>query len=232
MRGKNTRCLLHWPLVQWTLAAAVGARRLDLVAVTTDDPDVAMMAKACAGVVVIDRPRDLAQDDTPDRPVVAHALNALGGPWRDDHALVMYLRPTAPFRTGLDIDRAAEWIATHGEVTSLRSVVPAPCHPRKAYRELPCTLPYTVLLPYTPHHAANEPRQGLEPVWQAAGWIDVVRARWVFLGSMEGPVVAAWRVSPERAVDLDTEEQWTRAEALAAERGWRPGELLGHDGHV
>ena len=216
---KNMRPLAGSPLIDWTIAAVRGMKSLDRIIVTSDDNEI--LNHVVAGVVK--RPVELAQDDTPDLPVVRHVIDALSLRPED---LIVYLRPTAPFRRPEEIDAVVALLRDHPEVSSVRSVIPAPCHPRKCFVDAGWDrLGYRALLPYTPNHAANGPSQDLEPVFMPVGFIDVVRAEWILRGSMEGSLIAAWEAPADRCCDLDTEADFARAEALALARGWKPGEI-------
>lgn len=222
--GKNLRPLGNHPLVAYTFESARRAKALDFVVVSTDDPGISRLADD-AGLTVFDRPADLAGPMVSDLPVIVHVLDELAQRgvrlWDDD--LVVLLRPTAPFRREGEIDHIVALMQEWEEASSIRSVVRSPAHPRKLYREAGFQgLPYTVLLPYTPNHWANGPRQALEPVWRPCGLIDAVRVRWVRAGSCEGPLVAAYPVEPERAIDLDREIDWVAAEAYVAAQGLAP----------
>jgi len=230
---KNVKALGGVPLVKWVLEAARRAKRLEVVYVCTDDAEIALQALK-AGAKVIDEPPPLARDLGPDQPVFEYALRKIRplDRWGLDE-IIVHLRATSPFVRPGDIDDIVELLRKNF-LSSVRSVVRATEHPRKMYREAGhlsfCRYPNVygaeVLLPYTgEHHAANSPRQSLEPVWRAVGYVDAVRAQIVAEGSMEGPLVGLWEVPRELAVDLDTEDQWKVAEALVKRYGWRPGRV-------
>lgn len=233
--GKNFRPLAGYPLVGWVAAAAKQAKTLDAIYVSTDAPERAVKAIAPAiqgfdggaPLSVWSRDAALAQDDTPDLPVFQDVLTWLGGMGADD--LIVHLRPTSPFVRPEDIDGVVA-LATRFDLpmASVRSVVPAPAHPAKMYAEriplipeVPCLAPVLGQAA----HRANHPRQGLSPTWLAAGYVDAVRVWTVRAGGMDGWPILAWPVPAERAIDLDTEADWLRAERLALERGWRPGQV-------
>ena len=225
--AKNLRPLCGVPLVEWAVAAGLVAD-IGPVVVTTDSLEIIrLVATSRAKAVTIERPAELAQDDTPDFPVFEHLLSVL--PSVPDDAVLVHLRPTSPFIMPEEIVEVAEWCASAG--ISVRSVVVPRHHPRKMYGVVPVPVgiggapPYT-LRPYCTDHAANSPRQLLEPVFAAAGFVDAVPARIVRYGhSMESASIVPWFAPDYRAVDLDTEVDWAVAEALARSHGWRPGEV-------
>jgi len=224
------------PLIQWVIAASRRAKMLDAVYVSTEDEEIALLAHR-GGVSVIDRPEGLAGDLTADQPVFEHALRKIRPGWSLDRwgldEIIVHLRPTSPFVRPADIDDIVRLLGRNF-LSSVRSVVRATEHPRKMYAEaghfsfnrFPNVYGTDVLVPYTgERHAANAPRQTLEPVWRAGGYVDAVRAQIVAEGSMEGPLVGSWEVPGPLAVDLDTEEQWAAAERRVKEYKWAPGRI-------
>ena len=207
---KNLRPFLGRPLLSWVLDAAVAAPSVARVILVTDDAEIAALGRC--PVEVLAEPPALARDDVGDLPVLRWALAALG----IRHGPLVHLRATSPLVRPADIDAAVGCLSSHPALTSLRSVRPAAEHPRKMYREAPEIDGIPTLTPYTgPAHAANSPRQTLERVWSAAGYLDVFRAE-VVLGpdGPEGAIIGRL-AAPLRAVDIDTAEEWARAEALA-----------------
>lgn len=118
---KNLREVAGRPLLAWTVEQALSARhRLD-VAVSTEDDEIAEVARA-AGARVVERPARLAQDTTPTEPVVRHVLDATRAAGSAPDA-VMLLQATSPVRLPGTLDRAVDQLAATG-VDSLVGVVP------------------------------------------------------------------------------------------------------------
>jgi CMP-N-acetylneuraminic acid synthetase len=123
---KNIVPLGGRPLIAWTIAAARAARLVARVVVSTDDEEIAAVARDCGAEVPFRRPGAFADDAAPAVPVIAHALDAL----EHDGACfdaVAYLQPTSPFRTAQDIDAAVDIMAATGADTVV-SVVAVPHH--------------------------------------------------------------------------------------------------------
>ena len=111
---KNIRSLGGKPLIACTIEAADSASRLDRVIVSTDDEEIAEVARSHGADVPFMRPAELATEDTPDAPVFIHALNWLGETEGFYPELLVNLRPTTPFKTGGIID---EVILTEAPIT-------------------------------------------------------------------------------------------------------------------
>ena len=210
--GKHLLPLGGRPVIRWTIEAALQSKALSRLVVSTNDPAVAECARD-ADVEVLDRPDHLAGDFVPDLPVMWHALLWAASQGREPAALV-WLRPTYPFRTHEDI-RAAILLWTESGATAVRGVTRARHHPWKCYRETP-----DGLVPYVRHEdreAAGPDLGGhaLDPVWAAAGAVDVLSATTVLGGSTEGSRCVPYILPPERALDLDTAYDYEVAGALA-----------------
>lgn len=219
---KNVRDFHGAPLIAWSIAAAHGARCVTRTIVTTDDVEIAECARAWGAEVPFLRPAELAEDHTTDLPVFQHALR-----WLAEHEgyapqVVVQLRPTSPLRPRDCVDAAVAVLLAHADADSVRAVVPAGENPHKMWR-LPAGAegPMTPLLtvdglaePY------NAPRQVLPAVYWQTGHIDVMRPTTLLeLDSMSGRSIYPLIVDSAFVVDLDTPDDWLRAEWLATYGG-------------
>lgn len=112
--GKNKKIFAGKPLVEWTIEAALKARMLDYVLVSTDDWDIADIAKRCGASVPFIRPVELAQDTTAHIHVVVHALREVD---ESNFTHCCLLQPTSPLRTCNDIDEACIIAARHNNAS-------------------------------------------------------------------------------------------------------------------
>jgi len=143
---KNIRKLAGQPLISYTIAAALKSGVFDSVIVSTDSAGIASVAEDC-GAEVIDRPEQIATDDSPDVDWVLHALinYELNSGFPQSYSI---LRPTSPFRMPDTIRRAANlWkgIARKEGYSSLRAVEKVQQHPAKMWQRLPSGEIYPVL---------------------------------------------------------------------------------------
>ena len=79
--GKNVYPVLGRPLAFYPMAAAASARKVDRICVSTDSPEIARVARTF-GIEVIDRPPELAQDDSELVDTITHAMGVIGGDLR------------------------------------------------------------------------------------------------------------------------------------------------------
>jgi N-acylneuraminate cytidylyltransferase len=212
---KNLRPLAGHPLVAWSIAAARAAATVDQVIVSTDDEEIAAVARAYGALTPFLRPAELARDLTPDLPVFEHALAWLERERGERPELVVQLRPTSPFRPLGMVDDAVALLRSHAGADSLRAVTAPTQTPYKMWR-----LAGTVLAPLLSSiddELYNAPRQKLPPVFWQTGHVDVVRRATILeRRSMSGRRIVPLFVDPRYAVDIDTLEQLELAEWLLA----------------
>lgn len=111
---KNIRLLCGRPLIAWSIIEAQKSPYLDEIAVTTEDDEIADVAREyrCR---VIKRPHHLAHDKSIVYGTIIHAIDAIGGT-----DAVCLLQATSPLRTQYDIDQCCETFLTKGkEVVSV-----------------------------------------------------------------------------------------------------------------
>lgn len=100
---KNIRELASKPLIAWTIEEAKKSKYIDRLVVSTDDEEIAEVARQWGGEVPFMRPSSLSQDHTPGIDPVLHAISSLPG-----YDYIVLLQPTSPLRTSEDIDACLE----------------------------------------------------------------------------------------------------------------------------
>ena len=119
---KNLRVVGGKPLLVWTVEQALSARPAMDVVVSTDDEEIAEVARSAGALVPFLRPTELARDTTPTEPVVRHAIAAARAADAAPDA-VMLLQATSPVRLPGTLSRAVAQLEATG-VDSLVGVVP------------------------------------------------------------------------------------------------------------
>ncbi len=92
------------PLISYVIEAARNAGRVDRVVVSTEDDEIARVARDWGAEVPFRRPDELATDDVSIIPVVRHAMQEMDQIGFCSDAVIS-LQPTSPFLEGEDIDR-------------------------------------------------------------------------------------------------------------------------------
>jgi N-acylneuraminate cytidylyltransferase len=119
---KNLHPVAGKPLLVWTVEQALAARPAMDVVVSTDDEEIAEVARGAGALVPFLRPAELSLDTTPTEPVVRHAIAAARAADAAPDA-VMLLQATSPVRLPGTVSRAIAQLEATG-VDSLVGVVP------------------------------------------------------------------------------------------------------------
>jgi N-acylneuraminate cytidylyltransferase len=107
---KNTTLLAGVPLIAWTLDAARKSAIIEHIIVSTNDKEVAGIAKVF-DVEIIDRPAELCTDTASSEDAVKHALQ---NSTTDIPDYVFMLQCTAPFRVPGVLDKAVQHLVSSG----------------------------------------------------------------------------------------------------------------------
>ncbi len=192
---KNIRDLAGRPLIAWTLAAARQSRYIDRCIVSTDDPEIAEVARAEGGDVPFMRPSALAGDTADTNSVLRHAVEQLGG-----YDILVTLQPTSPLRIAADIDQALE-TARRYDARACVSVSEPAKSPYWSYR----IGEDNRLLPLMDPQYATQRRQDLPPAYVLNGAVYVMQIDWML--QHRGDICAAavpYIMPPERSIDIDS----------------------------
>jgi CMP-N-acetylneuraminic acid synthetase len=208
---KNVRALCGRPLLAYTADAALSARCLSRVVLTTEDEEIARIGRECGLEVPFMRPAELAADDTPMLPVVRHAILTLED-MGDCFDAICLLQPTNPLRDASLIDACIELLAGEG-ADSVVTVLPVPHehNPHWVYfRDDDGALRLS-----TGEPAPIARRQDLPPAFHREGSVYVTRRDVVVhRNSLYGDRLLGLPVEPERCVNIDSIDDWHRAERL------------------
>ena len=198
---KNICLLAGKPLLQYTAEAALAAKRLTLVVLSTDDPEIADVGRKCGLDVPFMRPPELARDDTPTIPVlqdVVRRMEAAG----ERYDAVLTLQPTNPLRRAADIDGAIELLERSGADSVISFVDTGEKHPARMKL---IDAEGRVIDPPFAEQFEGQRRQDLPKLYLREGSIYLTR-RDVLMNqnSMKGRDCRAWIIAEDRACNIDT----------------------------
>jgi CMP-N,N'-diacetyllegionaminic acid synthase len=213
---KNVRPVCGRPLIAYTIDAALAAGPLlHRVIVSTEDEEIAAVARECGAEVPFLRPAELAGDRVPTAPVLQHATRFVEEQEGSAVDWVLLLQPTDPLREVEDIEASCA-LAFRGGCDSVISVVQVLAeHPILMKR-----IEGDRLLPYCIEEKEGTRRQDYQPpAYMRNGAIyltrrDVVMER----GSLWGEVIRPYVMPEERSVGIDSELDLKLVELLMAER--------------
>ena len=102
--GKNIKPLLGKPLIQYSIEVALQVSSVTKVFVSTDDADIAKVSSS-SGAIVIERPFELSQDDSPEWLAWKHAISWVRERYGDFEEFIS-LPATSPLRRVKDVESA------------------------------------------------------------------------------------------------------------------------------
>lgn len=219
---KNIKSFAGYPLIAYSIAAGLQSELTTRVIVSTDDEEIAEVARKWGAQTPFLRPAEFAADNTLDLPVFQHALT-----WLKKHEnyvpdIVVQLRPTSPARPVGMVDEAIRLLMNHPEADSVRGVVPADENPHKMWRvDTETGLMHGLLKVDGIDEPYNAPRQKLPPVYWQTGHIDAIRPERTFMAgdSMSGKNILPLFLDPDYTIDIDTPFDWMRYEWLVTHAG-------------
>lgn len=210
---KNIKAFAGKPMIGYAIEAARASKVMDRVVVTTDDDEIAAIAEDFGAEVPFRRPAELADDITPTVPVIQHAISACRTRgYAFENVCCIY--PGVPFIRAEDIEAALDLLIELGGDGYTFPVAGFPSPIQRALKRADDG----ALSPFDPQYV-NTRTQDLEPAYFDAGQFYWGSAEsWAAGANVHangrGLVLPEWRV-----VDIDTPEDWHRAEALFAALG-------------
>ena len=208
------------PLIAYSILHAQACPSISRIVVSTDDDEIADVARRFGAEVPFKRPAEAATDTATDLQVFDHALRWFAER-RYEPELVVHLRPTGPVRQTELIESAVQLMLENPDADALRSVGTAEQTPYKMWRIEGARLQPLLEFPGHPE-AHSMPRQKLPAVYWQNGYVDIVRPRTILeLNSMTGRVVLPFVVEG-KIVELDYVDQIPALER--AVKAWLAGE--------
>jgi pseudaminic acid cytidylyltransferase len=201
---KNIKDFCGKPMIAWSIKVAQESNLFDRIIVSTDDEEIARIARDSGAETPFIRPVGLADDLTPTVPVVAHAVvSCIKLGWNVEYACCVY--PCAPFLQVDDLVKAHELVIDRK--TDFVYSVAEYAHPiQRAMRRLPDD----AMQFYAPQFELTR-TQDLEISYHDAGqFYWGTASAWLENKKMHtdgiGMPIPNWRV-----VDIDSEDDWKRA---------------------
>jgi pseudaminic acid cytidylyltransferase len=204
---KNIRMFADKPMIAHAINAAKASGLFEHIIVSTDDGEIATLARLWGAEIPFRRPANLADDFTSTVPVIAHAVRAcLDLGWSVGYACCIY--PCSPFISSDDL--IATLAEAQAQDTDFIYSVTEFAHPvQRAMRHLP-----TGGMQFINPECELTRSQDLEKTYHDAGQFYWGKANaWLEHKKMHtdglGYPIPNWRV-----IDIDTEDDWKRAELL------------------
>lgn len=206
--GKNIKEFFGKPMIAWSIEAALESKCFDRVIVSTDDKEIAEIAKRYGAEVPFVRPANLSDDYMGTIPVIKHAVE-----WLNEYSqapnLVCCIYATAPFISSSDIKSGLEKL----QKTDFDYAFSVTSYGFPIQRAIKINENENVEM-FEPQYF-NTRSQDLEEAYHDAGqfyWgqADAWLSEKVIFGSNSTPII----LPRHRVQDIDTFDDWERAEWL------------------
>jgi len=202
---KNLRLLRGAPLIFWTIQAAQQATGINQVVVSTEDNEIAAVARSLGVQQPLMRPAELAEDTTPGVAPVLHAAEEL-----PQFSLILLLQPTSPMRSVADIEGILEF-QRRTEAKSVVSVSPVAESPQLFFS----LESDNTLTPLLTEGLDLRRRQDFQQFHKLNGAMYLVERNWLLEHrTLVNSSTLGYEMPFERSIDIDTHEDFARAEML------------------
>lgn len=205
---KNIKSFFGKPVIAWSIEAAIQSHCFDRIIVSTDDEEIAEVARQYGAETPFTRPGELANDFVGTIPVIRHSVE-----WLEEHSSlpdkVCCIYATAPYIQPQDIVSGLEQLIT-SRCDYAFSVTSYPSPVQRAFR---ITEKQRISMFYPENF--HKRSQDLEEAYHDAaqfywGTSDAWRDERPIYGAASVPVI----LPRHRVQDIDTPDDWKRAELL------------------
>jgi len=205
---KNIKEFCGKPMIAWSIEAAKQSNCFERIVVSTEDDEIAEVARQWGAQVPFMRPAELADDHTGTIPVVAHAVNWINRNMGEvEYACCIYA--TAPFLSAKDLQKGLHLIQSE----NIGYAFSATSYAFPIQRAIRITQNQRVEM-FSPEHF-NTRSQDLEEAWHDAGQFYWGTAQaWMSEQPIFDEDSVPVKLPRHRVQDIDTPEDWTRAEWL------------------
>ena len=205
---KNIKPFGGLPMIAWSIRAAIDSQCFDRIIVSTDDEEIATVAKEHGAEVPFVRPANLSDDHTGTIPVIAHAIE-----WQNHHGQatseVCCLYATAPFVEATDVQRGLQLLQN----TRADYAFSVTSYAFPIQRAVRVTAEQRVEM-FQPEHF-NTRSQDLPEAWHDAGQFYWGHAKsWLDGKPIYSKDSAAVPLPRYRVQDIDTTDDWRMAELM------------------
>ena len=209
---KNIKLLNGKPLIEWSAEALLKSKLIDTCICSTDDKEIAKIVENLGVDIPFIRPKKLAEDDSLVVDVIIHALDFFNKK-NITFSHVMLVQPTNPTIKSSDIDNAVN-LAKNNDYDTIISVHKySGIHPAVMYKKRDNEI-FEPLLP----NSSELPRQKLEEIYARSGLFYLIKTEVLKENkSIYGEKIHAIEIDEKRAIPIDTDQDFCKAEKYLRE---------------
>lgn len=205
---KNIKLFGGKPIIAWSILAAKESKLFDHIIVSTDDKEIASIAKEHGAEVPFTRPHNLSDDYTGTADVIKHAVNwCIENIGNVENVCTLYA--TAPFIKATDIQKGYDLLVNN----NCKIVFTVTSFPFPIQRAIKIDKNGRVEM-FEPEHFSSR-SQDLECAYHDAGQLYWATAAAVIDGVPAFSEHSIAQILPRHQVqDIDNLEDWDRAELM------------------
>jgi pseudaminic acid cytidylyltransferase len=205
---KNIKEFNGKPIIAWSILAAQESGLFDHVVVSTDDSEIKIVAEKYGATVPFIRPSDISDDNTPTVPVIAHAIKEINNFYQQRVEYACCIYPCSPLVLSSDLIKAYSIL----EESEEDFVYPVTEYAHSIFRSMSRDTSGKMKFLYPEFELTRT--QDLERTFHDTGQFYWGRSdAWIQQKKMHTDGVGM-EVPSYRVVDIDTEDDWKRAEVL------------------
>ena len=211
--GKNKAMVGGKLLIDYTTDAVVASNSVSGIILTTDDIEILNHYQHHKDVFLIQRPAELARDQSKTSDAIAHAINLWLESGHQFPDAILLAQPTTPLRTSEDIDNAFELFVEMGKLPTISACkVEGIRHPRVMYIKEPQD---SYGKPYIEDADLHLQRQDYEILYQRNGAVYIVATEYFLqTGQLRSSSPIIYEMPWERSINIDTLSDLRIAKAL------------------
>ena len=209
--GKNIKMLGEKPLIAYSIDVAKKSDFITHTIVSTDDQEIAEIARTYGGDVPFLRPTELATDTVGHVEVMQHATAFMEEKLGIVFDYVVIFQPTSPFRTKEDIDGTIKKLIETGADSAVSLVeIDSAYNPVKIKK-----MEGDRVLSYCMEELEGLRRQDLPKAYRRSSAVYAMRRELLMKeGKLYGDFITGFLTPNERFIDIDTADDWERAEKM------------------
>tara|TARA_B100001093_G_scaffold512193_1_gene581579 strand:+ start:1156 stop:1839 length:684 start_codon:yes stop_codon:yes gene_type:complete len=204
---KNIKKFNGKPMIIWAIETAKKSKLFDYIVVSTDDNEIKELSEQNGAIAPFIRPSNISDDDTPTVPVISHAIKEIDKIYQHvDYACCIY--PCSPMLLASDLVTSFNLLKSSGE----NFVYPIAEYPHSIFRAMTQYKNGKMKFLYPEYELSRT--QDLEETFHDAGQFYWGKAEaWRKLKKMHTDGLGM-KIPSYRVVDIDTEDDWKRAELI------------------
>lgn len=208
--GKNIRLLHGKPLIAYSIEIAKRSRLIDRVVVSTDSPEIAIIARNYGAETPFIRPKELASDNSLQIDSIIHAVDFIEQEENQSYDYICLLQPTSPIRLINDVDDVIEKLISYGADSMITVTQVKGFHPFTYYKMTNDER----LEPFMQTPTAGVIRQDFPEIFWRTGSVYALKRDNLKFRSLYGNDIRGHIIPAERCANIDDPLDWEITELL------------------